>query len=510
MKTQKKGKTSFLRRYFTGKFEHNYRKSTLGADFYSTILPNPYYNYEDNFNNSDDDSDSSDVYDRNEIIDQDQYDDHGSCCSCSTSSSSIKSASMKTTSSSSDNQSQSKTNRKILEISNQELGRDKSERKKHKKKKAKKKKKKKATRDRDRQSPMMMIPEKLSDGVISNSFAVTDTIDETCTSSNISIHIDAETTNDNNHRKTRTKRKNKYIRQSKQIALQMWDTAGKERFSSAESTKGLLTSRLGDSFFTHADVAILIYDATSSKSFLQLIKWYSELLDRVKKVNLNEKTSHNDNNNNDDDRYCTSSKGLENTDSKRKFPVLIVATKLDRLKAELSRQARKKIVPQRDVLGLKGKAFNGQEYHYEYTVRSSSISSRNINSDSPSNITTPATADAPLSYGLEGGAWTSDTEYLDYLGVAEDASFPDRYMVLLWCKRNGLKHVEVSALDGMGVNETVKTVVDLAIDSSSEKKTICNNEVHKLDQRNGPIDFHDKHGSNQEDNCNFCRWFTRK
>ena len=77
----------------------------------------------------------------------------------------------------------------------------------------------------------------------------------------------------------------------KQIALQMWDTAGKERFSSAESTKGLLTSRLGDSFFSHADAAILIYDATSSKSFLQLIKWYSELLDRVKKVNLKEKTS---------------------------------------------------------------------------------------------------------------------------------------------------------------------------------------------------------------------------
>lgn len=39
------------------------------------------------------------------------------------------------------------------------------------------------------------------------------------------------------------------------VALQMWDTAGKERFVS-ESTG--LTSRLGDSFFRHANVAILV------------------------------------------------------------------------------------------------------------------------------------------------------------------------------------------------------------------------------------------------------------
>jgi GTPase SAR1 family protein len=39
------------------------------------------------------------------------------------------------------------------------------------------------------------------------------------------------------------------------VALQMWDTAGKERFVS-EATG--LTSRLGDSFFRHANIAILV------------------------------------------------------------------------------------------------------------------------------------------------------------------------------------------------------------------------------------------------------------
>lgn len=39
------------------------------------------------------------------------------------------------------------------------------------------------------------------------------------------------------------------------VALQMWDTAGKERFVS-EATG--LTSRLGDSFFRYANVAILV------------------------------------------------------------------------------------------------------------------------------------------------------------------------------------------------------------------------------------------------------------
>ena len=38
--------------------------------------------------------------------------------------------------------------------------------------------------------------------------------------------------------------------------------------------------------------------------------------------------------------------------------------------------------------------------------------------------------------------------YLESLLNTEDGSHPDKDMVLLWCMRNGLKHMEVSALDG--------------------------------------------------------------
>lgn len=46
-----------------------------------------------------------------------------------------------------------------------------------------------------------------------------------------------------------------FYEQEPYVALQMWDTAGKERFVS-EATG--LTSRLGDSFFRYANVAILV------------------------------------------------------------------------------------------------------------------------------------------------------------------------------------------------------------------------------------------------------------
>ncbi len=304
-----------------------------------------------------------------------------------------------------------------------------------------------------------------------------------------------------------------YLAQSPQISIQMWDTAGKERLVS-ESTG--MTSRLGDSFFRHAQAAVLIYDATSSRSFLQLMKWYSDLLDRIKKVNHEYNDVYYDENHNQNSNggprngFNSTSFSLDDNCTKpsvpkQKFPVLIVGTKLDRVRAELSKQARKKIVPQRDVLGLKNKTFKGQDYHYEYTVRSDDHES---NKETKYNV---FNADIPLSYGLEGGGtWTADHEYQDCLRVVEDGCFPDRYMVLLWCKRNGLKHVEISSLDGTGVNDAVSSVVELVLESLSEK----NIDPHPTDQddrrrrRDPIIDFQERYGQNENNSC--CNWICNK
>ncbi len=273
--------------------------------------------------------------------------------------------------------------------------------------------------------------------------------------------------------------KQSYIFRTPQISIQMWDTAGKERFIS-ESTR--VTSGLGDSFFRYAHVAVLIYDATSSRSFLQLMKWYSDLLDRIKKVKYGDAMKYKDvyyDDENEADEHeksdfinsakdhsvqngCNTTFSKEKQQQQHKFPVLIVATKLDRVKAELSNQARKKIVPQRSVLGLKGKVFKGHDYHYEYSVRSndehSHVPSRSISSDQTKNDLLSG-GNEPLSYGFENGTWTTDHEYRDCLRAVEDECFPDRYMVLLWCKRNGLKHVEISALDGTGEYKNMNAMI---------------------------------------------------
>lgn len=431
------GKTSFLRRFFTGKFEYGHRRSTIGADFYPALLPNPWFN---------------------------------------------------------DNQSQQ----------TREFNRDDRSRKSKESTitKTHKKKKKKSKKKREKRSKQII------EGHDSGNHN-----EETDSASIASTAISKATNCTKISNKNRNETNNK-IHRTKQIALQMWDTAGKERFGS--QSKGF-TSRLGDSFFRHADVAILIYDATSSTSFLQLIQGYSELLDRIDKIHSKKYNAYYDDNRPDDSSRNNDGFGSNDWNQKQpsipsnlrnRFPVLIVATKLDRLKAELSKQAREKNVPQRSVLGLKGKYYNGQDYHYEYTVSNAYNHHRQV--DGKDGFLAQERNfnenHIPLSYGMEGGAWTNDKEYLNCLRTAEDACFPDNYMVLLWCKRNGLKHVGVSALDGMGINEAVDTMIDLTLSSINEQimenSTITDRALlYQLDESD---DFQSRYKSNG-DSCSFCR-----
>lgn len=193
------------------------------------------------------------------------------------------------------------------------------------------------------------------------------------------------------------------------FSVQVWDTAGRERFS--EQRTILYTAAYSDEFFQQADACMLVYDATSSTSFTQLLKWHSDLMERLKKT------------------------------SQHKLPVLIVANKMDIFKRNIAEPKRSVTVPQRDVLGLRG-SFRGKDSRYEYRASPQIIS----DNDKKQNHNRRFEISTYMTTG--DSTWTTDGSYLDSVLNTEDSSHPDRDMVLLWCMRNGLKHVELSALDG--------------------------------------------------------------
>ena len=413
------GKTSFIRRYFNKTFE-GARKSTICADFYSKIIPNPLHRVE-------------------ELKDDPQV-------KCDSSTLSKKKNREKKT-------------------------------KNHKKKKHKK-----------TSSEVRQTKKRYTEYAPNHS-----TVGKKSTLSKTSQRV-----------------------QNEFVALQMWDTAGKERLLTESAG---LTSRLGDAFFRHANVAILIYDATSSRSFLQLIKWYSELLERMSRVQFGERSGHDEgtkyaNVNGTGGSGTTSDEDYEHMLKRirycRRFPVLVVASKLDRLKEAQSKSGNIRTVMQRNVLGLQN-GFKGMDYHYEYTV----FHGTDVENDIPADNGDKRMS---LSYGLEGCYWTNDKAYMDYVKIAEDGCFPDREMVKRWCRRNGLHHMEVSALENMGITDAVEAAVALALKEMRKQKkrelTRSNAFYVSEDGFGGNVDIlnsSDKDsGIDCEDHCSFCRFLIPK
>lgn len=97
--------------------------------------------------------------------------------------------------------------------------------------------------------------------------------------------------------------------------------------------------------------------------------------------------------------------------------------------------------------------------------------------------------------------WSNDWSYLASLLESEDASNPDRKMVLLWCMRNGLEHCETSAATGDGVENAVDTMIRLALaakrrnqeaeDSDKDRSLILNpsTQPHTWEQ----LDLHQRY-----------------
>ncbi|EED87988.1 ras superfamily gtp-binding protein, partial [Thalassiosira pseudonana CCMP1335] len=133
--------------------------------------------------------------------------------------------------------------------------------------------------------------------------------------------------------------------------VQLWDTRGKEQLAPPEWY----------ALFRNIDACMLVYDATSSMSFLQLMQWHEEWMKRL--------------------RYW------EMEDS---VPFIVVANKID------------------------------------------------------------------LLYGENNGA---------------ESQLPaNRSMILLWCQRNGIPHVEASALDGRGVDEAMQQLVKMGVEELGKRE----------------------------------------
>jgi len=234
------------------------------------------------------------------------------------------------------------------------------------------------------------------------------------------------------------------------LSVQVWDTPGRERFA-ANQTKPLYTAAFSDSFFKNADAAILVYDITSSTSFTHVLKWFEDLMTRIRRLELSGERT-------------------------RSFPVVIVGNKIDIVRQRDTHPSRQQVVvPQRDVLGMTHKSFRGKDLHYEYTASAPPSSD-----DSLSALSGKKGKDGRHRFELSTYMGTGEKtnylqavlnndvqigSYLESLLSTEDGSHPDKDMVLLWCMRNGLKHMEVSALDGTGIDDMISEVIDMAIEA---------------------------------------------
>ena len=286
------------------------------------------------------------------------------------------------------------------------------------------------------------------------------------------------------------------------ISLQMWDTPGKENFAlqhRRQQQQVKYSTSLSDSFVQHADAILLVYDMTSSTSFTRLLKWYGDLIELFSKT-------------------------------KKSIPILIVANKLDLYNQGMEckeyrngTQPGRPVVSQRNVMGLHGINYYGKNFQYEYQIvptndkdvaSTTSISSSNeLITNNGSTLDDPVLSNKSTkrrmeisSYLVNRDNWTTDGSYLESLLQSEDGSHPDRDMVLLWCMRNRLQLVEISAATGEGVHEAVEALIVLAIENTSAAASTTESfhsvQIQKENRSNDELDLHRRY-SNKHNNCCF-------
>jgi len=240
---------------------------------------------------------------------------------------------------------------------------------------------------------------------------------------------------------------------------------------------------MGDALFRNIDACMLVYDATSSMSFLHLMQWHSEW---VQKLNHWEREEL------EKDQTIQKRK----TGRRKRIPFIVVANKLDLLEGERekSQEGQSSSVGEhrRSVMGFRGGEYKGRELKYEYAAENTTISQCECGDgqNQPkcqlhSNID-PATKRSErnnypttkrLTYSLKETLWSTDATYLNALQLTEDQLAANRLMILLWCQRNGIPHVEASALNGRGVDEAMEHLIKIGVEELGVR------EMEKLERR---------------------------
>lgn len=253
------------------------------------------------------------------------------------------------------------------------------------------------------------------------------------------------------------------------ISIQVWDTPGRERFVNLNGNTRY-TASFSDNFLMNLDAVCLVYDISSSTSFTHVLNWYYELIERIRRMKTNqERTRH--------------------------LPIVIVGNKIDIFQDRDTRQKellnrKKEIVQQRNVLGLTGN-WRGRDYRYEYSANAPALTSKptkpsssrkgskkkiddNTNDDDGKEnrlelLTYLGTNTNYLEAILNNEVYRGS--YLDSLLSSEDNSHPDKDMVQLWCMRNGLIHMDVSAKSGAGIDDLIYQLIGIALKQMAENVT---------------------------------------
>jgi small GTP-binding protein len=277
------------------------------------------------------------------------------------------------------------------------------------------------------------------------------------------------------------------------VLLQMFDTPGEvpdpNRRRADHHEQQRHRQALLAAFAERMDGVLLVYDMTSTTSFVQLRQWHAQ--------------------------WRTHSKNQ---------PILIVGNKRDLIPnndTPTSSSSHRPAIPQRDVMGLMG-SFTGKDFRYEYRVDHQVLvsnpqqqqqhgattpppatkntgSTNNTNNSSSSLYKQPRSSTNTVSpyndtshhhrhYQIStfsattdaGILWTQgqDGTYLDSLLTTEDNSNPDRDMVKLWCLRNGLQHVEVSCLEEQGnVDTAMETLVQSVLQARRTQQQPKESEI---------------------------------
>ena len=264
---------------------------------------------------------------------------------------------------------------------------------------------------------------------------------------------------------------------------------------------------LGDALFRNVHVCMLVYDATSSTSFLHLMQWHSEWIQKMKQWEK------------EDNEYENRRNGSAAFEKRRKeVPFIVVASKADLLHKEIESPLCRRYKC-RSVMGFKDD-YKGIESVYEYAVEDSSDESE---ARARHSKLQEGKRDKKLTYSLKETTWLNDASYLKSLQIAEDQLPANRLMILLWCKRNNIPHVEASALTGEGVNNAFQMLVKNGLEElearerekaeQERRRKIEQEKRNKLEQERTyfvyqpkyeqNLDLFSRYSSKEEKRCSF-------